>query len=212
VPDAPTAVRATPGDRSAQVTWSAPVSDGGLPVVSYTITASPGGATVTVPGGSRLTGFPGLQNGTSYTFRVTASNDIGAGPPSASSNAITPRAGLARFGVAPVLKGLALKPGTFRVRSRGRGGSKVSYRLSAKAKVTFTVQRGVRCKKHRCRRYVAVRGKFAKAGRKGKNRFRFNGRMAKRALRSGDYRLVAKPVDSIGQKGRSVRKRFRVIR
>src|SRR5947209_10273764 len=44
VPSAPTAVTATAGDAQATVTWTAPTSDGGSPVTSYTVTALPGGA------------------------------------------------------------------------------------------------------------------------------------------------------------------------
>ena len=37
-------------------------------------------------------GFPGLTNGTTYTFTVKATNSVGTGPDSAHSNAVTPRA------------------------------------------------------------------------------------------------------------------------
>jgi Domain of unknown function (DUF4082) len=40
----------------------------------------------------------GLTNGTTYTFKVRATNAIGAGPDSASSNAVTPRATVTIFG------------------------------------------------------------------------------------------------------------------
>jgi len=45
------------------------VALGGLPVSSYTVTASPGGATIT--GSAATANFPGLTAGATYTFTVT---------------------------------------------------------------------------------------------------------------------------------------------
>ncbi|MDP1848477.1 MAG: fibronectin type III domain-containing protein [Solirubrobacteraceae bacterium] len=87
VPAAPTGVSATRGDEQATVSFAAP-SANGSPITSYTVTASPGGATAT--GGAGPLAVTGLSNGTSYTFRVTATNAVGAGAPSAPSNAATP--------------------------------------------------------------------------------------------------------------------------
>ncbi|MCA0145752.1 S8 family serine peptidase [Blastococcus sp. LR1] len=87
VPGAPTGVKAVPGDRAATVSWSAAAANGS-PVTSYTVTASPGGQTATVAGRTATVG--GLSNGTSYTFRVTATNAGGAGPASAPSAAVKP--------------------------------------------------------------------------------------------------------------------------
>jgi Domain of unknown function (DUF4082)/Fibronectin type III domain/Bacterial Ig domain len=93
-PAAPTGVTATAANASAVLTWSAP-SNGGSPITSYTITPYIGGApqpTSTVSGSPPATGttVTGLTNGTSYTFTVTATNAIGAGPASEPSNAVTP--------------------------------------------------------------------------------------------------------------------------
>ncbi len=86
-PDAPTAVVATPGVRSAQVSWSAPASDGGNAITSYTVTAQPGG--VTASSTSTSATLNGLSNETSYTFTVVATNAIGTSRASAPSAAIT---------------------------------------------------------------------------------------------------------------------------
>jgi outer membrane protein OmpA-like peptidoglycan-associated protein len=88
VPGAPTGVSAQAGDHQASVSFTAP-SSGGVPAItSYTVTASPGGATATCPD-SPCT-VTGLDNGTSYTFTVHATNENGDSPESAPSTAVTP--------------------------------------------------------------------------------------------------------------------------
>ncbi len=93
-PAAPTIGTATAGNGSATVTFTAPTNTGGQPITSYTVTAidsttpSHGGETATGTG-SPIT-VTGLTNGDSYTFTVTATNDVGTGPASGPSNAITP--------------------------------------------------------------------------------------------------------------------------
>jgi acid phosphatase len=90
LPGAPTNVVATAGRRSAGVTWTAPSSDGGCTISSYTVTSSPGGQTATVAGTSTSATVTGLSAGTPYTFTVAATNCQGTGPASAPSNAVTP--------------------------------------------------------------------------------------------------------------------------
>ncbi|SHH10587.1 Fibronectin type III domain-containing protein [Jatrophihabitans endophyticus] len=88
VPGAPTGVSATAGDAQASVSFTAPASNGGASITSYTVTSSPGGITTTCPGSPCTVGY--LDNGTSYTFTVHATNGIGDGPESAASAAVTP--------------------------------------------------------------------------------------------------------------------------
>ncbi|HEY5286065.1 MAG TPA: fibronectin type III domain-containing protein [Solirubrobacteraceae bacterium] len=95
-PAAPTGVSATGGEGSATVTWTAP-SPGTSPIASYTITpyigntAQPATTISGSPPASKAT-ITGLENGTAYTFTVTATNAVGNGPASEKSNAVTPSA------------------------------------------------------------------------------------------------------------------------
>lgn len=75
------------GIDTAEINFTAPASNGGSAISSYTVTASPGGLTKT-GSGSPIT-FNGLSPATSYTFTVTATNAVGIGSPSAVSNQIS---------------------------------------------------------------------------------------------------------------------------
>ena len=93
VPGAPTGVTATAGNASATVSWTAPAT-GGTPA-TYTVTPYIGTAaqqSTTVSGSPLPTtaNITNLTNGSTYTFKITASNSSGNGPASAASNAVTP--------------------------------------------------------------------------------------------------------------------------
>ena len=88
VPGKPLAPTFVEGDGQVTVQWEAPATNG-EPISSYAISWS-GGSPVTVPGSDASQVFTGLSNGTGYTFRVTASNALGAGQISDSSAAATP--------------------------------------------------------------------------------------------------------------------------
>ena len=93
-PDAPTIGTASAGNAQATVPFTAPSSDGGSPITSYTATSSPGGFTGTISqSGSGSIIVSGLTSGTAYTFTVTATNAIGTSAASAaikfSSNTTT---------------------------------------------------------------------------------------------------------------------------
>ncbi len=89
VPSAPTGVRANAGNASASVSWT-PGSNGGSPILSYTVTSSPASAGCTATAPATSCTVTGLTNGTPYTFQVSATNAVGTGPSSNASSQVTP--------------------------------------------------------------------------------------------------------------------------
>ena len=104
VPATPDMQFATPSDGSAAVTFYDPsdaADNSGYPVTSFTVNANPGNISVSLDptdayAGSSL-GYPfatitvpGLTDGTSYTFTVTATSSFGTSLSSSASSAVTP--------------------------------------------------------------------------------------------------------------------------
>ena len=91
IPDAPTIGLATAGDSQATISFTAPESNGGSEITSYTATSSPGGLTATVnQAGSGSITVTDLTNFTTYSFTVTATNAIGTSAASGVSDPVTP--------------------------------------------------------------------------------------------------------------------------
>ncbi|MCA3763613.1 MAG: fibronectin type III domain-containing protein, partial [Cutibacterium sp.] len=110
-PGAPTIGTATGGNTQATVTFTAPASDGGSPITTYTATSNPSNLTGSCTAPCTSITVTGLTNGTAYTFTVTATNAIGTSTASAASNSVTPRAtqtitfnppSSVNFGTAPI--------------------------------------------------------------------------------------------------------------
>jgi CSLREA domain-containing protein len=141
---------------------------------------------------------------------------------------------------APVISALSLSHKVFAVNARGQAAAKrkrtvprgttFRFSLSEAAKVTFTIERrskgrkvGKRCRKptrgnrkrKRCTRYVKMRS-FSRAGKAGKNRVAFSGRVKKgrrvRKLARGRYRASLRATDSGGGKSKLRRVSFRIVR
>lgn len=92
VPSPPTIGTATIiSPTSVTVSYTAPASDGSSPITSYTAISTPGGITGTInQAGSGTITVSGLTSGIEYSFNVYATNALGNGPGSASSNSVTP--------------------------------------------------------------------------------------------------------------------------
>lgn len=89
LPGAPQSAYAKAGDAQATVSFYPPLSNGGSPITSYTVTSIPGG--ITAQGtGSPIT-VTGLTNGTSYLFAVKAANAVCAGFAGISEDRVTPK-------------------------------------------------------------------------------------------------------------------------
>jgi len=114
-PGTPAGVVALAGDGTAKVAFTPPANHG-APIKSYTVTASPGGLSVSGSGSPIL--VKGLTNGTAYTFTVTATNANGTGPASKPSNAVTPA-------------GVPGAPTGVSAATAGSGGASVSFTAPA---------------------------------------------------------------------------------
>jgi hypothetical protein len=82
VPEAPQDLEAEPGDGHVDLTWSAPLDDGGSPITGYLVmmgTQPNAGDILDTLG--LVTSFraEGVVNGVTYYFSVAAINDLGAG-------------------------------------------------------------------------------------------------------------------------------------
>jgi hypothetical protein len=114
-----------------------------------------------------------------------------------------------------------------RAAKRRSYGAVVTYNLDRAGSVTFTVtqrqagRRGAhgRCVKptkrnlraRRCTRTVTLHGSFVESGKAGANSFRFTGRLSRKRLKPGSYRLVATPTSG-RLKGRPSSARFRIVK
>ena len=92
-PGTPAIGSAVAGNGQATVSWTAPASDGGSPIIGYVVVVYIGYSQAKV----RIFNSPsttqtvtGLTNGTTYRFRVRAYNAVGFSDYSTASNPVTP--------------------------------------------------------------------------------------------------------------------------
>jgi len=127
---------------------------------------------------------------------------------------------------------VSLRPQRFAARSkgttlltRGRGGTRVRFALSEAAKVRFTAARarpgrrsGRSCVKatrrnrrnKACTRYATLRGSVSKSFKQGSSSVRFTGRMRKKRLPIGRYRLRLRATDAAGNHSPTVYRPFTI--
>jgi hypothetical protein len=91
VPGAPTIGAATAGDASASIAFTAPSSNGGATISSYTASCTGNGSTKTGTGLASPISVTSLTNGTPYSCSVTATNSAGTSTASGTV-AVTPSA------------------------------------------------------------------------------------------------------------------------
>jgi hypothetical protein len=121
----------------------------------------------------------------------------------------------------------AAKGGSIGTVARAKVGTRVSYTISERAKVRFTIERALegrkvdgKCQKlmaangraRPCRRYTALSGGFTHDGKQGVNHFAFTGRRRGKKLPPGRYKLVATATDAAGNMAKSLRAKFRIAR
>lgn len=139
VPGAPTNVLATAGAAQATVSFTAPASNGGAAITSYTVTAS-SGQTATGVGSPIVIAVP---NGVAVTFTVHATNSVGAGPESIASNSVTPTAAGPSVPGAPTNTQAAVNANgtvnvTFSAPVSNGGSAITSYQVTSSAGGVFT--------------------------------------------------------------------------
>jgi fibronectin type 3 domain-containing protein len=90
VPSAPLNLAATPGNGNVTLAWDPPASDGGTPILNYTVIRREGNGTyqpIAKLGNVRDFVDTGLTNGLTYYYKVTAINLVGEGPLSSEVSA-----------------------------------------------------------------------------------------------------------------------------
>jgi len=90
-PGEPTITSVVTSQGGVTLSWTAPSSTGGIPIVSYRAIARPGGAFCHVAGTANGCLITGLRDGSRLTFSVFATNAAGNGPPSSPSASVVVR-------------------------------------------------------------------------------------------------------------------------
>jgi sugar lactone lactonase YvrE len=110
---------------------------------------------------------------------------------------------------APVIRRASIRPRRFRLRRHRHGGTRIRFRLSEAAGVTFAIDR-------RRKRKYARRVTFERKRKAGRTSMKFSGRVRVRGhrltLHRGYYRLTLTAEDAAGNESKAVKLRFSVKR
>jgi hypothetical protein len=144
---------------------------------------------------------------------VTATDAVGNSTTAAGAITVAPAPALKK----PRISRAKLSRRRFRA-ARGRGasvatavGTQVSFTLSQLATMQFHVERCAKLRHHKCRRYKVMKGSFSKGGGQGRNVVRFTGRLRKRPLKPGLYRLDLR-ASTRGAKSATKRLAFQIVK
>jgi hypothetical protein len=144
---------------------------------------------------------------------VTATDAVGNSTTAAGAITVAPAPALNK----PRISRAKLSRRRFRA-ARGRGasvatavGTKVSFTLSQLATMQFHVERCAKLRHHKCRRYKVMKGSFSRGGGQGRNVVRFTGRLRKRPLKPGLYRLDLR-ASTRGAKSATKRLAFQIVK
>jgi DNA-binding beta-propeller fold protein YncE len=215
---APAATASTTPGTSVRIPLTCADANGDAFTLRFPTVPVHGALTNSADGGSVLyvpdAGYKG-----SDAFAVQAVDAFGvAGPIARVAITVAPLSPLK-------VRSLRLRPSAFRpMRGRGaslaaRRGTALSFVVDRASRVTFRVERvrpghraRGRCRLKarrgkRCTVVTKLRGSFAVTAKAGKNKRRFSGRVRRRALSPGRYRLVAR-----AKGGRAARKPFKILR
>jgi hypothetical protein len=130
------------------------------------------------------------------------------GPPSAAVTALR----LSPSSFRPAASGPSVTAADRKKKRKAPRGTTVTFTLTQAGSTAFTIERrttgrrsGASCvkatrknrKARRCRLYATIKGAaFARDGAVGANKFRLTGRVGRKALKPGSYRLVASAGDA----------------
>jgi hypothetical protein len=114
---------------------------------------------------------------------------------------------------------------------KAKRGTTIRYTLSEAATVRLTIERKLKgrrvkkgkkrvCakptrknrKKRKCTRYKRAGKTLTRKSKTGKNSVKFSGRIGKKALKRGSYRLTIVATDAAGNKSKAKRLSFKVVR
>jgi hypothetical protein len=149
----------------------------------------------------------GLSPNTTYHYRLVATSADGTTVGSDRTFTTTTPA-------APKLASLSMHPSAFRTTKRkghrhDKTGTQLSYTDSQASTTSFTVFKCTKMKKRRCTHY-ARKGKFTHKDLTGRNSFHWSGKLGRKRLSAGRYRLVA-TARSGRLASRPLRTSFRVV-